>query len=279
MELHPLFRRVVGFQDPLALHDGVGLQHHVPGEAVNVQLALYMQMLALFHPVHNGLPLVAGEEFGDAHRTGVVGHVEADHPRAALFQLPVVYGEHVPLHNNGPHVQLQTAHGKGVLFYLMPPIDELSLCLGARFFPGGLGDLEFLQGLPADGLRPREGVLLHRHRSRLRCLRSGNPLNFSRRLFGLKLQRHPLHPVSQGDTALQRLLLRRKGQGGALHHRPNSAGAFVNHSLRHQQLFRQLRQHFPRRPGGKQLQKWYLLRHLSSILLCPRLVRNKQNHI
>ena len=61
VELHPLLRRVVGLHGLGALHDGVGLQHHVASEAVDVQLALDHQMLALLHPVHNALPLVTGE--------------------------------------------------------------------------------------------------------------------------------------------------------------------------------------------------------------------------
>ena len=62
VELHPLLRRVVLPLFPGALHDDVGLQHHVAGKAVDVQLALDEQPLALLHPVHDGLSLFAGEE-------------------------------------------------------------------------------------------------------------------------------------------------------------------------------------------------------------------------
>lgn len=46
----PLLRRVVGLHGLGALHDGVGLQHHVASEAVDVQLALNHQMLPFFTP-------------------------------------------------------------------------------------------------------------------------------------------------------------------------------------------------------------------------------------
>ena len=49
VELHPLLRRVVGLHGLGALHDGVGLQHHVASEAVDVQLALNHQV-AFFTP-------------------------------------------------------------------------------------------------------------------------------------------------------------------------------------------------------------------------------------
>jgi len=124
MELHPLLRRVVLLGLLFALHDGVGLQHHVAGKAVDVQLSLNQKMLALFDPIHNGLALIPREEFTDPDGSGVVGDVEGDHPGPPLFQFPVVDEEDVPLHHHRPHIQVQGAHGYRLFFDLVLSVDH-----------------------------------------------------------------------------------------------------------------------------------------------------------
>ena len=252
---------------PLALHDGVGLQHHVAGEAVDVQLALDEQVLALLHPVHNGLALVPGEELVHPHRAGVVGHVEADHPGAPLFQLPVVHGEHVALHHDGAHVQLQAAHGDGLLFDLVAAIEQLGPGRAAAglLLPGA-GGLEPGQGLPPDLLRPPEGGLgiirrggsrraVRRHRRgrhplQRRRLRYGG--RWGRGRFPRHVQLHLLHPVGQGQASLNLPPQPVVRQAAARHLRPDGTGRLVDHRPGHQVLIHQSGQLLRRTPGGEQ---------------------------
>ena len=134
------------------------------------------QVLALLHALHDGLALVAGEELVDPHGAGIVGHVEGDHPGAPLFQLPVVHGEHVALHNDGAHVQVQAPHGRGLVLDLPAAVDELSPSLCCRpFCPPG-GPPSALQGLPADLLGAAEGGGRLRPRGGLRAGCSGRGL-------------------------------------------------------------------------------------------------------
>ena len=130
MELHPLLRGGVFPEGLLAHHHGVRFQNHIIGIPVNVQPALYQEMLPLFDAVHQWLSFLAQKKFTHPDRAGIVGHVKGHHPRAPLFQLPVVDGEHVALHDDGAHVQLQRLHGGGLPFDLPAAKEQLLLSPG-----------------------------------------------------------------------------------------------------------------------------------------------------
>ena len=112
MQLHPL--AVGGSILPLLHgpgHHGIGLEHHLIFKPVLDGLALDPQHRADFHVVQNGLGLPCLQKAADAHRVGVVGHVELYHPGVALFQLLVVHVENPALYNHRAHIQAQVLHG------------------------------------------------------------------------------------------------------------------------------------------------------------------------
>ena len=271
VELHPLLRRVVGLHGLGALHDGVGLQHHVAGEAVDVQLALDHQMLALLHPVHNALPLVTGEKLGHPHRAGIVRHIEAHHPCAPLFQLPVIHGKYVSFDDDGSHVQLQGAHGDALPLDFVLAVEQLSSrAAGGRLFLPRAGSFETSQSSPADLLRAaegRHGILLHRGGRGRRRRGAGRRSRFSRhrsrcgssRGRRSHLQLHPLHPVGQGQALLDLVPQALLGHSRALHLGADRAGRLIDHRPRDQIAACQGRQLFTGPPGGKQIQKGNLL--------------------
>ena len=81
-----------------ALHDGKGLDDHLLGIFVIVELALHAQPAArLFHAVGDRLARVALEKSADARRTGIVGHVKIHDRGRPLAHLAVVDGKHASL--------------------------------------------------------------------------------------------------------------------------------------------------------------------------------------
>ena len=157
VELHPLLRGGVLLHLLLRRSDGHRLQHHVAVEAVHVETALDLDVHPLFDAVHQGLALVAGEEFVYPDGAGVVGHVEGHYPGSPLFQLPIVNGEDVALHHHHAHVQLQLPDGgggfcdglaeDGLAFGLFVPLDR-----GGR--PDGI-----FQGRLSDGFGAGKGIV------------------------------------------------------------------------------------------------------------------------
>ena len=85
MELHPLLCRGILPLGLLPLHNGVGLQYHIVGIALDSQPALNDQMLTLLDPVNERLPLILQEKLIDPNGAGIIGDIEAHHPGVGLF--------------------------------------------------------------------------------------------------------------------------------------------------------------------------------------------------
>ena len=110
MQLHALFLcRVHAFWRGDTLN-GIGLHDHLVVIAVKGHLALNAHPHAGLDVVKNWLGLVVFHELVDTHRAGVVRHIEADHPRAALFELAVLHGEDLAAHNHAEHVEIKLGH-------------------------------------------------------------------------------------------------------------------------------------------------------------------------
>ena len=156
MQLHTLHRRFVLLDLLFRRLDGQGFQDHVVVKAVQVQPPGNFQVHPWFDAVDNGHPLVPRHEFAHADGAGAVGHVKADDPGVALFQLPVLHSEHVALHRHDAHVQLQRIHGHGDLADLMGAVNAL----GGKAPLLGVGLHGLFHGLLAQGLGLLKQALL-----------------------------------------------------------------------------------------------------------------------
>ena len=105
MQLHPLFSRggVLPLGHGAGLH-GVGLENHFVFKPIFDQLALHPQDGTNLNVFQNGLGLSGLHKAADTDGVGVVRHVEFHHVGVALFQLLVVNGEDLALHDDGSHV-------------------------------------------------------------------------------------------------------------------------------------------------------------------------------
>ena len=114
MQLHPLFPGggVLPLGHGAGLH-GVGLEHHFVFKPILNQLALHPQDGTDLNVFQNGFGLSGLHKAADADGVGVVRHVEFHHVGVALFQLLVVNGEDLALHDDGSHVQTEILHGDG----------------------------------------------------------------------------------------------------------------------------------------------------------------------
>ena len=112
VQLHPLhpFRGVLSLGKAAGLH-GVGLEHHFVLKTVLDELSLHPQHRADIHIFQDWFCLVCLHKFANTHGIGVVGHVEFYNIGVALFQLLVVDGKYLSLHNHRAHVHAQILHG------------------------------------------------------------------------------------------------------------------------------------------------------------------------
>ena len=98
----------------LDLFHGVRLKHHFIVIPVKTHLALYAQPHAGLNVVDDGLGLCGLHKLIDTDGTGIVRHIKADDPRAALFQFPVLHGEDLALDDHAEHVEIQFLHPDGL---------------------------------------------------------------------------------------------------------------------------------------------------------------------
>ena len=126
VQLHPLFRGLVGPYVALALHDASGVQHHVVVILAVNDLALDHHMVALGNLVDHRLVVLGAEEAGDADGVGPVRHVEAEHRAAPLLEPAAGDGHHVPLDGDLARFQRDGVHGHGPLPY-GPAKEHISL--------------------------------------------------------------------------------------------------------------------------------------------------------
>ena len=111
VQLDALFRRGVLALGRFELLDGIRLHDHLVVVAVEGHFALNAHPHADLYIFQNGLCLVGLHELVDADGAGVVGHVEADDPCVALFQLAVLHGKNLALDHDAEHVQIEIADG------------------------------------------------------------------------------------------------------------------------------------------------------------------------
>ena len=222
VQLHPLLRGIVLLDLLFRRLDGQGFQDHVVVKAVQVQPPGDLQVHSGFDAVDNGHPLVPRHEFAHADGAGAVGHVKADDPGVALFQLPVLHSEHVALHRHDAHVQLQRIHRHGDLPDLMGAVNAL----GGKAPLLGVGLHGLLHGLLAQGLGLlKQALLLAQGRGRfwLGRRRLGNRRSFHQSLWlrrNIFISRRGRHvAVVRGRNGR---ILRRLG-AGRLKHDPRQA--------------------------------------------------------
>ena len=111
VQLDALFRRGVLALGRFELLDGIRLHDHLVVVAVKGHFALNAHPHADLYIFQNGLCLVGLHELVDADGASVVGHVEADDPCVALFQLAVLHGKDLALDHDAEHVQIEIADG------------------------------------------------------------------------------------------------------------------------------------------------------------------------
>ena len=110
MQLHALFGVGIAALGRLDLLHGGRLQDHFVVVAVKAHLALHAQPHAGLHVVDDGLGLGGLHKLIDADGAGVVRHVEADDPRTALLELPVLHGEDLALDDHAEHIEIELVH-------------------------------------------------------------------------------------------------------------------------------------------------------------------------
>ncbi len=163
VQLHPLgpHRLVLPLGQGARLH-GVGLEHHLILKPILNESALNPEHRANGHIFQNGLGFIRLHEAADAHRVGVVRHVEFHHIGIAFFQFLVLHVEDPTLHDHRAHIHGQILHGHG-----RPPeglaIEGLALGLGLflPLFRVGHGGGHFADGLLPEGLHGiHEGLAL-----------------------------------------------------------------------------------------------------------------------
>ncbi len=112
VQLHPFFTGcgILSGRQGAGLH-GIGAQNGLVIVLVHVHFALNFQNGSGLDVFQHALGLVGLHETIDPDRAGMVGHVKIDNPCVALFQLLVVNGENLPLHNDTAHIKRQLPHG------------------------------------------------------------------------------------------------------------------------------------------------------------------------
>ena len=123
MQLNALFGIGVAALRRFDLLHGVRLQHHFVVIAVKAHLALHAQPHAGLHIVDDGLGLCSLHKLVDADGAGIVCHIKAHDPRAALFELSVLHGEDLALDDDAEHVEIQLVHPHG-LSGERPPVEQ-----------------------------------------------------------------------------------------------------------------------------------------------------------
>ena len=113
VQLDALFGIRIAALRGLDLFHGVRLEHHFVVIAVKAHLALYAQPHTWLDVVNDGLGLCGLHELVHADGAGIVCHIEADDPRPALFQLPVLHGEDLALDDHAEHIEVQLLHPHG----------------------------------------------------------------------------------------------------------------------------------------------------------------------
>ena len=147
MQLHALVLRGVLALGRLELLDGIRLHDHLVVIAVEGHLALNAHPHARLHVLfQNGLCLVRLHELVDADGAGVVGHIEADHIRVALFELAVLDGKDLALDHDTEHVEIQIADGD---FFPVEglAVEQIAARLGRSRAHGAGGLCRRLRGL------------------------------------------------------------------------------------------------------------------------------------
>ena len=109
MQLDALVRRGVDALRRGDLQDRVWLHDHLVVIAVERHLALDFDPHPGLYAVEDRLGLVGLHELVDADGAGVVRDVERHDPGPALFQLAVVHGKDLTLHDDTEHVKVQVA--------------------------------------------------------------------------------------------------------------------------------------------------------------------------
>ena len=151
MQLNSLFRGVVTPTFRLwQLVNAVGFQHHIRFKAAHCEPSLYLNVLADFDGLYDGLGNVSVEKLIDPDRAGVVGHVKADHPRFAPGQLAVFNVEHIAFDEHVSHIQHQIANGNRLLSgadFSVNLLDPNLFSVGSRRCRRGVWDHVFPHGL------------------------------------------------------------------------------------------------------------------------------------
>ena len=114
MQLHTLFRRVVGSDDLLPLHDVARLEHHVLIVLAVVDLALHTQPHALVDEADDGLVVLGAQKARHTHAARAVGHVKREHGRAVLCDLAAADGKDLALKRDVAALERELVHGRDV---------------------------------------------------------------------------------------------------------------------------------------------------------------------
>ena len=114
VQLHTLFRRVVGTDDLLPLHDVARLEHHVLIVFAVVDLALHTQPHALVDEADDGLVVLGAQKARHAHAARAVGHVKRKHGRAVLCDLAAADGKDLALKRDVAALERELVHGRDV---------------------------------------------------------------------------------------------------------------------------------------------------------------------
>ena len=114
VQLHALFRRVVGTDDLLPLHDVARLEHHVFIVFAVIDLALHTQPHALVDEADDGLVVLGAQKARHAHAARAVGHVKRKHGRAVLCDLAAADGKDLALKRDVAALERELVHGRDV---------------------------------------------------------------------------------------------------------------------------------------------------------------------
>jgi len=114
VQLHALFRRVVGTDDLLPLHDVARLEHHVFIVFAVIDLALHAQPHALVDEADDGLVVLGAQKARHAHAARAVGHVKRKHGRAVLCNLAAADGKDLALKRDVAALERELVHGRDV---------------------------------------------------------------------------------------------------------------------------------------------------------------------
>ena len=114
VQLHALFRRVVGADQLLALHDVARLEHHVFIIFAVIDLALHAQPHALMDEADDGLVVLSAQKTRHAHAARAVGHVKREHGGAILCDLAAADGEDLTLDRDVAALERELVHGRNI---------------------------------------------------------------------------------------------------------------------------------------------------------------------